>query len=433
MKNKFKCRITKAVEANKKNLLEGSLLKEEYFKLFEQMEAPTNKQSIFKNIPADFFENFEYEVYDGNYTPRPEEDYSKYFTSMEKGNFIVLINGFFSPEHSRIISDNIVISKLSEKIKKDYFAVEKYYITYSERHEYILSALNAALSRDGIFLNIKENAIVEEPIYILSVFTNQMKNYLYNQRFLILADKNSQATIIENVVSESNSKVMMMQVTELHQSPNSLVNYYRLNNYAAKKENLVVFLDSEFAIEENAVLNRFSINFNSTFSRNRTNVKAIGKKSEINLNSFIYVKNHGVMDIRTILEIASPEVRCNQFVKSIADENSRVNFSGKIEIEPHAQKVVASQKSRGILLSNTAEIFCEPQLEIYANDVVCSHGAAIGNVDDDLVFYLQSRGIAKDEAQKLLLAAYASEILDKIHIKELRDNLLNEFQNHLSA
>ncbi len=436
----FKEKIISAIDKHQDTIIKHSELKKEHYELFKKMDAPTEGHLDFKNTPKDFFSNFDYKIYDETHNYNTSLDYSKYLPKYALGqkiNILVLINGYFSSEHSKIVSEDLIALSLDKKIEEDYLDVAKYFLTYAERYENPLTVLNVVLALDGLFIKIPKNKKIEEPIFIISVITDQNEKYLFNQRLLIVAEENSQATILERKVSESGKDAILVQIKELHQAENSNIDYYNLSNSKStitdnKKNNIIngnfsTLSGNAYSGEANSTVNLFSIVTNVDFCRSRNNIRLSGVNSEANLYALSFTKDTGIVDSRALVEHNSSYSRCNQLVKAIADGQSKFIYTGKVDIIKGMKKIESHQNIRAVQLSDEAETICEPQLEIYSDDVICTHGASIGNSDENLLFYLQSRGINEKESFALLLAAFAGEIYDKIKIPELREELIADF------
>jgi len=435
--NDFKSKILNDINSNKKNIIGDFTIKEEYLKSFSRMETINKKIADFKNSPNDFFENFDYNVYDKNYFSK-NIDYKKLNCKIpENSNIITMINGCFSNENTKIISKNITVSSFIEKIKNKYFATEKHFLDYSEDNENQLTLLNSVLAKDGIYLHIHPNSIIEEPIYIVNVITEQDKNFFFNHRKLIILDENSSAKIIETDLFLSNYKALSLNVCLTKQAKNSNLDYLHINsdiNSNRKNHSKVsLIVRNEFKLDEDAKLNYNTVIFDSPFGQNRTQFLLEGENAEVNTAMFSYLRNDSVVDIATLTSHLVPNTYSNQLVKTVADDNSYFSFDGKILVSQNAQKIKAAQNSHAILLSDSAQVNCQPQLEIYADDVECSHGTAIGNLEEEMMFYLNSRGIGKEEANKLLFMAFACDIIDKIPHKNMQDFIYSNLQEQIQS
>ena len=416
--NDFKNKIENYINSNKSRIIGTSALKNNSVELFFNIQTIDKKIEDYKHIPAEFFENFDYSIYDKDYF-FDNTDYSKFIKNIpEKSNLIVMLNGYFSKENSKIISKNITVMSMIEKVKNEFFGVEKFFSDYSELYENQFTVLNSILAKDGIFLHIHPNSTVEEPIYFINVITKQTQNFLFNYRKLIVADENSSAKIIEKDLIFSDYKSLILNVFLMRQAKNSQLNYSRIrsktNANHSNSANVSFIVCNKFKLDANAKLNFNTVNFDRNFGRDKTHFLLEGENAEANVAMFCYLRNAETIDVSTVTTHLAPNTFSNQLVKNIADDDSTFSFDGKIFVSPDAQKIKASQNSRAILLSDNAQVNCQPQLEIYADDVSCSHGSAIGNLDEELIFYLNSRGIGKESAKKLLLSAFAAEVLNKI-------------------
>lgn len=424
--NDFKNKILNQINSSEKNIYSSFPAREEYLKLFLKMETINKKINDFKNSPTNFFENFDYEIYDKDYFYE-KIDYSKLnFEIPEKSNILTLVNGYFSEENSQIISENISVESLDTP--KKYLFFEKHFLDYSGATENQLTSLNSALSKDGLYLLIHLNATVEEPIYIINLITQQDKNYFFNYRKLIVANENSTAKIIEADFFMSDCKSLVMNVFLLKQAQNSNLDYTHIILNRKNNSKVSLMVGNEFKLDANAKLNYNTVGLNLLYGRNRTQFFLEGENAEVNTTLFSYLQNDNTIDVATLIAHLAPNTHSKQVVKSIADDNSCFSFDGKILVEQDAQKIKASQNSRAILLSENASVNCQPQLEIYADDVECSHGSAIGNLEEEMIFYLNSRGIGKEQANKLLFTAFAGEVIDKIPHQNIRDAVYGDLQ-----
>ncbi len=430
MTEDFKNKIIKSVEENRNKIIKNSYLKDEYFKLFKKMDSPDKGHLDFEKIPKDIFKNFNYDLFFEDYSDDVNIDINKYLpdnVNKNNVNIIVLLNGYLSNKYTNIISKDIVAKSLDKKVKEEYLDIEKYFLLDAEQYENPLTVLNVFLAIDGLYIYIPKNVAIKEPIYIFSIITDNDKDYLFNQRILCLLDENSEATIIEHKISLSNNKSVFIQVNEINLLNNSKLNYYNLSDTIISKQKqnekkFVTLSSYEHNIGKNAICNVSSIDTNPNFSRKRANFR-LGENSELNINSFSFVTDDNVVNYRTLVEHQADNSKCNQMVKAVTDAQSKFIFTGKIKIESDVKKINAHQNSRIITLSDNADIVCDPQLEIYSDDVICTHGAAIGNPNEDIIFYLQSRGINSNLAKKILLEAFANEIYDTIKEDNLRESL----------
>lgn len=415
----FKHKMLEAMASIQDTQTYRLVFREEYLKLFKKMATVDKGVHDFRNAPIDFFENFDYEIYDKDYVNDSSIDFEQLRSQYSRdANLIVLLNGCFSVENSIINSDKIIVMSLSEKLKNEGFLTNKYFLNYYERHENQLTVLNSILSNGGLYLHIPANTTVKDPIFILNIITEQDRNYFFNYRNLIIADENSNAKIIESDLFLSKYKSLILKVSFNKQYKNSHIDYNCINsdrNLNQHNDGQVSFItENGFFLEESATLNHNNIIFDTYYTKNTSHFVLEGNSSDVDTSVFSFLKSDSIVDIQTQIEHVSSNTGCRQLVKSIVDDNGYFTFDGKILVDQDAQKIKAMQNSRAILISDNARAELQPQLEIYADDVICTHGATVGSLDTDLLFYLNSRGISNEQAKKLLLIAFASEVVDKM-------------------
>ena len=433
--NSTKERIIKEIKENQEKLCGIFSPNDEFIKIYEKMKPISKEIPEFANTPKEIFEEFNYCFYDKSYCSAESITEQELQLQFAKNiNAVVLINGYFSKEKSNIISKNLIVKGLAEKTKEDFFTIEQYFRNYFDVYENQLTALNSILTKDGAFIQIPKNAVIEEPICIFSIITEQDKPYFFNERILVIAEENAEATIFRKDFSKSENATVMVCITLLQQAANSKINHYQIysnnlqnnnlqiNNSQKTEQKFNTFTAYEFSLQENATLNNFSFYCTSAYLKSVENIKLLGKNATVNNNSFNFLKKaNNIIDTKAHTFHQAEQTNSNHLVKAIASNDSHFIFDGKIFVEPEAQKTDAKQQSKIILLDDNSKADCNPHLEIYADDVSCSHGTAIGNLDDDLLFYLNSRGIGQNEAQKLLLVAFAGEIIEKISNPALKE------------
>lgn len=334
---------------------------------------------------------------------------------------VVVVNG----EYNEALSDKVIEVEL--KTLSNAGAELKNHITkYADVNSDALIALNTAFCSGGLFISIK--GVVNKPIHIINI--NSVKeNSVINPRQLIVLEKSAEATLIETFVSENNSaKVFHNHLSEVVLNENSKLRSYRLQN------------EDEHSYQINTVqvnVNRYAnyatntFTFNGAVVRNNLNVVLASDLCESHLNGLFVSSDTKLIDNHTLVDHQKPNCESNELYKGIAKDKSTGVFNGKIYVRKDAQKTNAYQSSKNILLSEDATINTKPQLEIYADDVKCSHGTSTGKVDEVALFYLKSRGIGDEKARKLLLQAFAQEVIDKIEVEELKEKVIDLFEKAL--
>jgi len=344
---------------------------------------------------------------------------SNLFDEMEH-SLIVFINGYFSPEHSDLLNlpKGVVLGSIAAEIKSNNKILQEHFSKYAEHQNNIFTALSTAYTEDGAFVHVPEGKIVEEPIHIIFVTTAGGNKILIQPRNLFVAEKNSQVTIIEHYVSEEESIYFTNAVTEIVAEENAVVDHIKLQEESKKSFHIARM---EVDQERNSNFSSHSISTGGDLTRNEFNARFNDEGGECTLNGLFMIDGSQLFDAHTLMDHAKPNCNSHEHYKGILDDKSRGVFNGKVVVRQDAQKTNAFQENNNILLSDEALMNTKPQLEIFADDVKCSHGATIGQMDDDAKFYLKSRGIGEEASKGILLHAFASDVVTSIKIESIRN------------
>lgn len=349
-----------------------------------------------------------------------------------KTNLIVLINGEYSAEHSNIISEekNLFIGSLKDALKTKSGDIEKYFAKYANYKSDGFTALNTALSADGAYIYIPENCNLKTPVMILNILDSSKSKVIGQPRNLIIAEKNSKAYVIEEYYSIGENDSFSNVVTEIYEDENANIQYYKIQNEELNSYHVGT---TQVFQEKNSIFDSVTISWGGSIIRNNLNSFLNGENIECNFKGLYYIMGNQHVDNHTLVDHATPNCNSNEFYKGIIDNKADGVFNGKIMVRQDAQKTNAYQMNKNILLSNEAVINSKPQLEIYADDVKCSHGATTGQIDSEQIFYLKARGIGEKEGRKLLLYAFANEIIEDIQIEELKLYLEDKLSKKLES
>ena len=344
---------------------------------------------------------------------------SNLFHEMEH-SLIVFINGYFSREHSDLLNlpKDVVLGSIAEEIKSNNKILQKHLGKYAEHQNNIFTALSTAYTEDGAFVYVPEGKIVEEPIHIIFITSAGDNKILTQPRNLFVAEKNSQVTIIEHYVSEEENIHFTNAVTEIVAEENAVVEHIKLQEESKKSFHIARM---EVDQERNSNFSSHSISTGGDITRNEFNARFNDEGGECTLNGLFMIDGSQLFDAHTLMDHAKPNCNSHEHYKGILDDKSRGVFNGKVVVRQDAQKTNAFQENNNILLSDEALMNTKPQLEIFADDVKCSHGATIGQMDDDAKFYLKSRGIGEEASKGILLHAFASDVITSIKIESIRN------------
>jgi len=326
---------------------------------------------------------------------------------------LVFVNGRFASELSLLnnLPNGVNVSSLTGQISSSPSAIEPHLGRYLDIRHDAFCALNTAFVEDGACVHIRRGTLVEEPIYLLFVSTADDAPSMSNPRNLIVAEENSQATFVEDYVSLGGGTVFCNTATELVAGDHTVLSHYMI-----EREHKQAFNISTLRIQQGRSANvvSHSVLLGGALVRNNVHPVLAGEGGECLINGLFIGNGHQHLDNYMMVEHVSPHCGSRQFYNGILDGHAHGVFHGRIIVHKDAQKTDAKQTNRNLLLSDDAQIDTKPQLEIYADDVKCTHGATIGQIEGDALFYLRSRGIDEVSARKLLLFAFASECLDRM-------------------
>jgi len=338
---------------------------------------------------------------------------------------IVIVNGHFNENLSTPtnLPKGLIICSLEEAAEKYFTIFENHYSKYADINTDPFTALNTAISNGGTFIHIDKNSMIKIPIHIVHVSTAN-ENSIVNPRNLIVIEKSAQAKIVESFVTiNSTAKIVNNAVTEIFVYENATVCHYKIQE-ESEFGNLIS--TTQVQQEKQSVFTTTTITLSGAFVRNNLNIVLNNQHIEANLNGLYLTKNNQVVDNHTLVDHRMPNCNSNELYKGVVDGNSTATFNGKIFVRKDAQKTNAFQSNKNILLSDDSTVNTKPQLEIYADDVKCSHGTSTGKLDEEKIFYLRARGLSETSAKKLLMFAFASEVLNTIEIEPLREYLENK-------
>jgi Fe-S cluster assembly protein SufD len=343
---------------------------------------------------------------------------------------LVFVNGRFARELSLLgkLPHGVKVNGLAGEISGNPGAIEPHLGRYLDTRRDAFCALNTAFMEDGAYISVSRGTLVEEPIYLLFVSSGDDAPSMSHPRNLVVAEEDSQATFVEDYVSLDGGTVFCNTVTELVAGDNTVLSHYMI-----EREHKEAFNISTLRIQQGRSANivSHSVLLGGALVRNNVHPVLAGEGGECLINGLFIGNGEQHLDNYMLVEHASPRCGSRQFYNGILDGHAHGVFHGRIIVHKDAQKTDAKQTNRNLLLSDGAQIDTKPQLEIYADDVKCTHGATIGQIEGDALFYLRSRGIDEVSARKLLLFAFASECLDRMkqgpvrkHVEGLIDDCL---------
>ncbi|PWA05560.1 Fe-S cluster assembly protein SufD [Flavobacterium psychrotolerans] len=400
-------------------------------KNFENKGFPTKKEEAWKYTSLNTILKNDFSVFPKNENAIEFADVKKYFIHEIDTYKVVFIDGVFSSFLSSTTHDGIDVCLMSSALNKPKYKmiIDNYFNKVANKDE-SLTSLNTAFANEGAYINIPKSKVVDKPIEIMYFSTGNEAALLVQPRNLIIIGENSHVQIIERHQSLNENPVLTNSVTEIFAQKRAIVDYYKIQN-----DNLEAnLIDNTYVsqkLESTVSVNTFS--FGGNLTRNNLNFYHFGERIVSNLNGITIIGDKQHVDHYTLVQHAQPNCESHQDYKGIFSDRSIGVFNGKIFVEKEAQKTNAFQKSNNILLSDKATINAKPQLEIFADDVKCSHGCTIGQLDETAMFYMQQRGIPKKEAKALLMYAFSNAVIESIKIPELKKRITTIIANKLGV
>jgi Fe-S cluster assembly protein SufD len=336
-------------------------------------------------------------------------------------HLILLVNGFHHSEKTPLqeYDNGIITGSLKEASLRYPELVGRYYNMQASKQNESLVAINTALVRDGMFIYIPKNISADKPFQVINMLLAEEPLFVQH-RNLVIMEENSSANIVICDHTLASQSFLTNSVTEIFAGKNASLNYTKIQN----EHNDSSLVNSRFVHQEaGSNVNSTVITLHGGIVRNNLYVKLAGENCNNTSSGLFLTDQQQHVDTFTWIEHAAPNCMSNQFYKGVLDDQSTGAFSGRILVQPGAQKTNAYQKNQNILLTNEAKMNTKPQLEIYADDVKCSHGATVGQLDQEALFYMRSRGIGEQEARMLLMFAFALEITDNIGVEKLRERI----------
>jgi len=323
---------------------------------------------------------------------------------------IVFLNGHYVPTLSTIEKQSgLTIQSISEAIQTNSDSLLNHLSQYVSNKLHLFSSMNTALIQDGSMLHIHKNSQITKPIHLIHI-THEKCSYFIPYRNLILADKNSKSKIIESYVSLSDSLYFNNIVSEIILQEGAHCEHHKLQ---MESKDAFHIATNQIIQNKNSHYENTLIQLGSKVARNELFVQMQGEGSDCQLNGLYYGNSNQFLDQQITVDHKNPNTISKQNYKGILDNHSEGVFNGRIHVFPKAQQIQAEQMNKNLLLNENAQIHTNPQLEILADDVKCSHGATVGQLDRDALFYLRCRGIAEKKAKQILTYAFANEIFKK--------------------
>jgi Fe-S cluster assembly protein SufD len=423
-------------------------IEKQYIELYDQNMVQLAAQSLpavnshrdlsFKNfqklgIPSDKNEDYKYTniqpflrgTFDFNFTHQETEaqldDIFQCEVSELEAYSAFVINGWYSTKNrlANSLPESVFFGSMAEAFEKYPGLVDRYYGKAAKIERDGFTALNGMFAQDGVFIYIPKGVVLEKPLQIVNILTGDSDKVVF-QRNLVVMEESSQAKILVCDHTLSPSKFVANSVTEVFVAENVVLDYYTLQN----QHNLTTQVAGVFIEQKSSsTVMTNNLTLHAGISRNNIYYKLNGEHCESFLYGLYVTDKNQHVDNFSLIDHAKPNCTSTELFKGVMDDRATGAFTGRVLVRKDAQNTNAYQSNNNILLNDLARVSTRPQLEIYADDVKCSHGATVGQLDDDAMFYLRSRGISEEESRVLLMYAFAYEVIDKIKVEALKEQI----------
>ena len=338
------------------------------------------------------------------------------------GNILYFVNGHYRADLSQIVSpaDRLQIKSFAEAQQTDAETIGLHFGRYADFQDSAFTALNTAFASDGVFIRVPDNKVVEEPVILRFITDSRQQNVAAQPRNLIVVGRNAEVNVAESYRTLGDGAGFTNVVTEVVMAADARMEHYRVQDESDRAYHIA---RTQVSQGDNSHYHNATITLNGGFVRNDLNIVLNGQHCESFMYGLYMPNGNQHVDNHTLVDHAMPNSESNELYKGILNDRGTGVFNGKIYVRPDAQKTNAYQSCKNVVLSPDAAMNTKPQLEIYADDVKCSHGTTTGKMNNEALFYLQSRGIPKDAARTLLLYAFAEEVVSHIKIQPIREYL----------
>ncbi len=393
------------------------------FEIFNKNGIPSNKTEDYKytNLQPYFKGTFDLALSNKAAFSGNDTKFNCGVPELDTHN-VFLINGWYS--HQNEVSNlpkGVIIGSIREKAPEHSALFEKYYGETAATGSDAMAAMNTAFAQDGAFIYVPSGVVVEKPIQLVNIM-NGTNDRLVFQRNLIIVEDNAQVKVMLCDHTIAPHKFVINNLTEVFANENSIFDIYNVQN----QHNLTTQVAGMYIHQKkhsNILTNNLTLH--SGITRNNVRITMADEHCESHVYGLYLSDKNQHVDNFSFIDHAKPNCQSFELFKGVLDDSATGSFTGRVLVRPDAQQTNAYQSNNNLLLSENAKINSKPQLEIYADDVKCSHGATVGQLDDEAMFYLRARGISETEGRILLMFAFAYEVIEKIRVEPLKENIRN--------
>ncbi len=395
-------------------------IRQKAFDTYNRLGIPTmrNEEWKYTRISSLLKKDYSFNIHPATPLINNEDLDSVRLPGSKNANELFFVNGVFYSSLSKINKDELVVMSLDEAANSEFKEIVQTHLGSSSKYmKDGMQALNTAFAANGLFVLVQKNKTLEQPVYIYHITDTRVDSLFVQPGSLFYLDENTTVEIVETYANFGSQESFTNEIIEIILQKDARLQYYKIQNEASHCHHVGT---THIHHAGKCFSNSITISLNGGTIRNNLNVILDAEYNEAHLYGLYIANGQTHIDNHTIVDNVKPNCYSNEFYKGIMNDKSTGVFNGKIFVRKDAQKTNAYQSNKNILLSDLASINTKPQLEIFADDVKCSHGCTIGRLDDEAMFYLRTRGIDEKKAQALLLHAFAMDILEQVKPTALR-------------
>ncbi|GIV58919.1 Fe-S cluster assembly protein SufD [Rhodocaloribacter litoris] len=419
-------RFLAAFEVHAGHTLNGSnphlqRLRQEAIAHFKRLGFPARKAEAWKYTPITDVLRRDYAVRLAPEAALNPDELAPFLIPDLDAYRVVLLNGRFVPALSALdgLPEGVAVTSLAGAAESHAEVFNRHFGRYADPAGDAFTALNTAFVHDGLFIHVPARTVVEKPVHVISLVRTDEPLFL-QPRQLVVVEEGARLHLIESRHALSGTRTFTSGVTELYTGPNAHVDTYLIQDEGPNASQV----DTRHLYQATgSYASTNTITLSGDVVRNNHGYLPDGENCETHLLGLFLGKGKLHVDNHTLVDHARPRCFSNELFKGILDDQATGVFNGKVYVRPDAQQINAYQSNKSVLLSETAQMYSKPELEIYADDVKCSHGATTGQLDREALFYLRTRGLTAEQARKVLLLAFARDVIDEIRIEPLRTHL----------
>jgi len=360
----------------------------------------------------------------------PATDIEQYFIPESDRSRLVFINGKYHEKYSSIggLGKGVTVGNLSDFSNEG--VVQKYLGELMNYEEDVFVPFNNLLFQDGAYIHLEKGAKAEAPIQVLNIYTDAKKPFVSTPRMLVVAEEESDLTIVEDHIGLSENRYMTIPVAEVKVMQGAHIHHVRIQRDSRD----AVHVARPIAyVDKNSEYHSYTITLGGKLTRNEPRVVQENEEVDFTLDGLVLIDGDQIADTHSVMDHRFSHAESHQLHKVVVNGNAHSIFNGKIFVRRDAQKIDSFQENRNLLLSLDGLVNAKPQLEIFADDVLCSHGATVGQLDPEEVFYLQSRGMTEEKAKEVLTYAFALETIENVKVDSVHKLLIDEVYRYTKA